>query len=99
VTAPWRDQLASGLRQFRALLLVHRDTAALLRERPPGPHRLARLDATAAILLDAGCSPAEAPGIVRLLFAHVLDATAESDDFFELGVDVILDGLEQRLLR
>jgi TetR/AcrR family tetracycline transcriptional repressor len=98
-TTPWRDQLAGGLRQFRALLLAHRDTAALLRERPPGPARLGHIDATTAALLDAGCDPTEAPGIARLLFAHVLDSTAEPDDFFELGLDVILDGLEQRLLR
>src|SRR4051812_27238527 len=38
---PWRDQLATGMRQFRAMLLAHRDAARLLRDRPPrGPHRL-----------------------------------------------------------
>jgi TetR/AcrR family tetracycline transcriptional repressor len=98
-TTPWRDQLVAGLRQFRGLLGAHRDTAALLRERRPGPARLGHLDATAALLLGAGCSAVEAPGIARLLFAHVLDATAEPDEFFELGLEVILDGLEQRLLR
>jgi len=123
-TLGWRDQLSSGLRQFRALLLAHRDAAALLRERPPtGPHRLAHLETTARILLEAGFSPDDAAGISRLLSAHMLDsAQAEpcpapmanypnlsrlapafgrlSDtDLFELGVTVILDGLEHRLLR
>ncbi|MCP3800291.1 TetR family transcriptional regulator [Allokutzneria sp. A3M-2-11 16] len=40
-TQSWRDQLADGLRQFRELLLRHRDAAELLRERPPQePRRL-----------------------------------------------------------
>lgn len=97
-TAPWRDQVTIGLRQFRGLLRAHRDTAALLREHPPGAHRLALLDATAAVLVGAGCSPTETPGVTRLLFAHLLDSVAEPDELFDLGVEVILDGLEQRLL-
>jgi TetR/AcrR family tetracycline transcriptional repressor len=128
-TAPWRDQLASGLRQFRALLTRHRDAAALLRARPPGPARLTHIETTVGILLTAGFSPDDAAAISRLLAAHVLDsvpARAPGDpgpvidrmadypnlarvgpafgrlsdsDLFELGVEVILDGLEQRLLR
>ncbi|MER6668178.1 TetR family transcriptional regulator [Amycolatopsis japonica] len=66
---PWRDQLASGLRQFRALLL---------RERPPtGPHRLGHIETTAWILLEAGFSEEDTAGISRLLTAHVL-ASAET---------------------
>lgn len=125
---PWREQLASGLRQFRALLLRHRDAAALVRERPPtGPHRLGHIETTARILLKAGFSEEDTAGVSRLLTAHVL-ASAESfsarkpdeaflerlatyphvsrlgpafaaqsgEDLFELGVEVILDGLEAR---
>lgn len=128
-SAPWRDQLAAVLRQFRALLTGHRDTAALLRARPPGPHRLEHLETTVRILLDAGFSPDDAAGVTRLLTAHVLDSTpdARADErgqvtastadhpyltrvspafeqlsdaeLFELGVEVILDGLAHRLLR
>jgi TetR/AcrR family tetracycline transcriptional repressor len=122
---PWRDQLAMGLRQFRALLLKHRDAAALLRERPPrGPHRLGHVETTLRILLSAGFSDDEAAGIARLLAAHVLgstpgiprdvpDLSAElfphlarvapaygrlsEQDIFELGVEIILDGLVHRL--
>lgn len=124
--ASWRDQLASGLRQFRALLLAHRDAAALLRQRPPGPQRLAHIETTVRILLDAGFSPDDAAGISRLLSAHVLDsvpaapagdpgpvvasmadypnlarvapafARLSETDLFELGVEIILDGLERR---
>jgi TetR/AcrR family tetracycline transcriptional repressor len=120
----WRDQLISGLRQFRALLLSHRDLAALLRERPPtGPNRLAHLEATVRILFEAGFSEEEAAGIARLLAAHVLASTQQADpeidlpsgeypnlerigpvyarvsgdELFDLGVEIILDGLEQRL--
>ncbi len=129
-TLGWRDQLASGLRQFRALLLAHRDAAALLRERPPtGPHRLAHLETTARVLLEAGFSPDDVAGISRLLSAHVLDSVPvpptepaepgpvpaadypnlsrvapafdrlSDTDLFEVGVTVVLDGLEHRLLR
>lgn len=132
-SAPWRDQLAAGLRQFRALLLAHRDAAALLRQRPPGPRRLEHVETTVRILLDAGFSPDDAAGISRLLSAHVLDsvpgtapaaepadpapvvaamadypnlarvasafARLSDTDLFELGVEIVLDGLERRLLR
>ncbi|EMD27023.1 TetR/AcrR family transcriptional regulator C-terminal domain-containing protein [Amycolatopsis azurea] len=128
---PWREQLASGLRQFRALLLRHRDAAALLRERPPtGPHRLGHIETTARILLEAGFSEEDTAGISRLLTAHVLAsvetlparkpdegflarlaayphvsrlgpafAAQSSEDLFDLGVEVILDGLAARLRR
>jgi len=76
-TKPWRDQLAQGLHQFRALLLKHRDAATLLRERPPGPNRLAHIETTCRILLDAGFTPEDTAGIARLLTAHVL-ASAET---------------------
>jgi TetR/AcrR family transcriptional regulator, tetracycline repressor protein len=126
---PWREQLASGLRQFRALLTAHRDAAELLRVRPPGPRRLRHIETTVGILLAAGFSADDAAGISRLLSAHVLasvPSAAPGDpgpviesmadypnlaqvgpafdrlspaDLFDLGVAVILDGLEQRLLR
>jgi AcrR family transcriptional regulator len=96
--APWRDQVTAGLRQFHTTLAAHRDTAALLRERPPGPARLGQQAALAAVLTDAGFSPADATAGTRLLTAHVLDAVPDAD-LFEFGVDVLLDGLEQRLLR
>ncbi|GAB3482289.1 TetR/AcrR family transcriptional regulator [Nocardiopsis coralliicola] len=70
---PWRDQLSAGLHQFRALLLRHRDAAALLQQRPPtGPNRLAHIDTTAGILLRAGFTAADAAAIARVLTAHVL---------------------------
>ncbi|MHA6626068.1 TetR/AcrR family transcriptional regulator C-terminal domain-containing protein [Pseudonocardia sichuanensis] len=131
---PWRAQLADGLRQFRALLLRHRDVAALLRERPPtGPHRLRHIDTTVGILLRAGFGPDEAAGISRLLTAHVLGsaetarpepdpdesaalwermaaypnlrqvapafAGQRGEEIFELGVQILLDGLAARLER
>lgn len=135
---PWHDQLASGMRQFRALLSSHRDAAALLTSRPPrGPHRLGHLETTMRILSDAGFSDRDTAGIAQLLSAHVLasvpsgagplatrigvgalDADAgppeglptlarvlpaaldlSDDERFELGVEVILDGLSSRLAR
>ncbi|MFD9895907.1 TetR/AcrR family transcriptional regulator C-terminal domain-containing protein [Amycolatopsis sp. NPDC059027] len=139
---PWREQLASGLRQFRALLLRHRDAATLLRERPPtGPHRLGHIETTVRILLDAGFSADETAGIARLLAAHVLASVEQlpsvskdaknpfaageidkptpassgdypnlrglapafarlsTEDLFELGIDIILDGLDHRRRR
>jgi TetR/AcrR family transcriptional regulator, tetracycline repressor protein len=125
-TLPWRDQLLSGLRQFRDLLMAHRDAATLLRERPPtGPHRLGHIETTVRILFEAGFSEDEAAGIARLLAAHVLSSSAEAgralatslsgyphlervapaytrmsgDDLFELGIEIILDGLEHRAKR
>jgi TetR/AcrR family tetracycline transcriptional repressor len=125
---PWRDQLAAGLRQFRAMLLAHRDAARLLRDRPPrGPHRLRHVETTLRILLEAGFTESDAAGIARLLTAHVLDsvpagappaqsgtwpdlaeypslrrivpafAAPTADAVFELGVEIILDGLEVRV--
>ncbi|MFB9688107.1 TetR/AcrR family transcriptional regulator C-terminal domain-containing protein [Amycolatopsis plumensis] len=76
-TADWRGQLEQGLHQFRALLLKHRDAATLLRERLPGPNRLAHIETTCRILLDAGFTPEDTAGIARLLTAHVL-ASAET---------------------
>lgn len=74
-TLPWREQLLSGLRQFRALLLAHRDAAALLRLRPPsGPHRLGHIDTTVGILLRAGFPARDTAAIAQLLAAHVLDS-------------------------
>jgi TetR/AcrR family tetracycline transcriptional repressor len=126
-TLPWRDQPATGLRQFRAMLLAHRDVPRLLRDRPPrGSHRLGHIETTLRILLDAGLTEADAAGIAGLLTAHVLDsvpATAPStggswpdlaacphlsrvapalanqtaDAVFELGVEIILDGLAARV--
>ncbi|MCE7004002.1 TetR/AcrR family transcriptional regulator C-terminal domain-containing protein [Kibdelosporangium philippinense] len=121
---PWRDQLASGLRQFRQLLIAHRDAATLLRERPPsGPHRLGHIETTVKILLDAGFPESEAAGIARLLAAHVLttaqhelrmvdpgegdypslrrvaEVQMSSEQLFELGIGILLDGLEQHLMR
>ncbi|CAM3427430.1 TetR/AcrR family transcriptional regulator C-terminal domain-containing protein [Kibdelosporangium persicum] len=123
-TMSWRDQLASGLRQFRTLLTAHRDAATLLRERPPtGPHRLGHVDTTVRILLEAGFPDDEAAGIAQLLAAHVLstaqqparpidppeadypslhkvaDVAMSGEQLFELGIEVLLDGLEQRLTR
>lgn len=94
--ASWRDQVTSGLRQLRDLLLAHSDAAALLREHPPESH----LTTITGILCTAGLEQADTA--TRLLWAHVLDATpAEADDtdaeHFELGVEVILDGLQQML--
>jgi TetR/AcrR family tetracycline transcriptional repressor len=125
---PWRDQLATGLHQFRAMLLAHRDAARLLRDRPPrGPRRLAHVETTLRILLGAGFTEQDAAGIARLLTAHVLDsvpaggppaagmdwpdladypslqrvapafAAQTADAVFELGVEVILDGLAARV--
>jgi TetR/AcrR family tetracycline transcriptional repressor len=131
---PWHAQLTDGLRQFRALLLRHRDVAALLRARPPtGPHRLAHIQTTVAILLRAGFDPDEAAGICRLLTAHVLGsveparpdlepaeaaalqerlaahpdlqrvapafARQTGEEVFELGVQILVDGLAARLDR
>ncbi|MFC9086092.1 TetR/AcrR family transcriptional regulator C-terminal domain-containing protein [Nocardiopsis dassonvillei] len=74
-TLPWPEQLVSGLRQFRALLLAHRDAAALLRERTPvGPHRLGHIDTTLRVLLSAGFSEDEAAAVSQLLTAHVLSS-------------------------
>jgi TetR/AcrR family transcriptional regulator, tetracycline repressor protein len=130
----WREQLASGLRQFRQLLLAHRDVAALLRDRPPtGPHRLGHIETTIRILLTAGFDEDEAAGISRLLTAHVLNsvpvpggepdpedgaavlermreypnlrrvapalARQDAQEVFELGVEIILDGLAARVAR
>jgi TetR/AcrR family tetracycline transcriptional repressor len=125
---PWRDQLATGLRQFRAMLLAHRDAARLLRDRPPrGPHRLGHVETTLRILLEAGFAEEDAAGVARLLTAHVLDsvptggppaaamdwpdlseypslrrvgpafAAQTADAVFELGVEIILDGLAARV--
>jgi TetR/AcrR family transcriptional regulator, tetracycline repressor protein len=93
---PWREQLNSAARQFRALLLPHRDATPLLRECPPGPNRLAHLETTERILLTAGFTPNDATGATRLLSAHTLDS-AQAPELFELGLEVILDGLEHRL--
>ncbi|MEV6830263.1 TetR/AcrR family transcriptional regulator C-terminal domain-containing protein [Amycolatopsis sp. NPDC051102] len=71
-TQDWRRQLEQGLHQFRAMLLKHRDAATLLRERPPGPNRLAHIERTAGILLEAGFTPEDTAGIARLLTAHIL---------------------------
>lgn len=129
---PWREQLATGLRQFRALLRAHRDAALLLRSRPPrGPHRLGHIETTTRILLGAGFSAADTAAISVLLADHVLASAAEDDRragaapragltelpaefphlrqvapayreltgeaLFELGVEVLLDGLAARL--
>lgn len=127
-TQPWREQLTAGLRQFRALLLRHRDAAPLLRERPPtGPHRLGHIDTTVGILLRAGFDADESAAISRLLTAHVLNSVEPprraareaappdaaghpnlrrvapafvrqtGEEVFELGIEVILDGLAARL--
>jgi TetR/AcrR family transcriptional regulator, tetracycline repressor protein len=127
-TQPWREQLTAGLRQFRGLLLRHRDAAQLLGERPPtGPHRLGHIDTTVGILLRAGFDADESAAISRLLTAHVLNsvepprrdaeeaigadvtdypnlrrvapafARQTGEEVFELGIEVILDGLEVRL--
>jgi TetR/AcrR family tetracycline transcriptional repressor len=131
-TRPWREQLTAGLRQFRALLLSHRDATHLLRERPPtGPHRLGHINTTVGILLRAGFDAEESAAISRLLTAHVLssmelprrdpdpDASAAAfasmadypnlrlvaaafarqtgQEVFELGIEIILDGLAARV--
>lgn len=92
--APWREQVTSGLRQFRARLLAHRDAVPVLREHP---RRRDHVDTTARLLLDAGLSPDDAERGARLLSAHVLESTTD-DDLFETGVEIVLDGLEHRLL-
>jgi len=97
-TLGWRDRLTSALRQFHTMHAAHRDTAALLRERPPGPARLEQLDTIISTLVDAGLSPTDAAACARLLTAHVLDSVLDSDHF-EFGVSVIIDGLERRLPR
>lgn len=132
---PWRDQLATGMHQFRTLLLSHRDAAELLRDRPPsGPNRLGHIETTMRILTSAGFGDEETAAIAQLLTAHVLNSvspqpTSAADaaappsvetapdltNFptvqrilpvllrtpeerkFELGVEVILDGLSSRV--
>lgn len=70
---PWRDQLASGMQQFRDLLIAHRDAAELLRSRPPaGARRIGHIETTMQILSEAGFSDHETAGIAQLLTAHVL---------------------------
>lgn len=107
-TLPWRDQLAEGMAQFRQLVLSHRDVAQLLRERPPtGPHRRRHIETTLRILADAGFDERESAGITELLAAHVLtslpDRTAEhgltDQERFDLGTEIILDGLTARAAR
>lgn len=76
-SASWRDQLMSGLRQFRELLLAHRDAAQLLRLRPAtGPVRLGHVETTVRILVSAGFSDTDAAAVARLLASHVLDSVA-----------------------
>ena len=123
---PWRGQLEQGLRQFRALVLAHRDVAALLRDRPPqGPNRLGHAETTMRILLTAGLTEKDAAGISRLLLSHALSsppstpaplvqedtagdyphlrrvapilAGLSEEDLFDLGVQIILDGIDARL--
>ncbi|MGO1056021.1 TetR family transcriptional regulator [Crossiella sp. CA198] len=77
---PWRDQLATGLRQFRALPRTHRDAAQLLRLRPPrGPRRLGHIETTTRILLTAGFTPADTAAISVLLADHLLASAVEDD--------------------
>lgn len=125
--APWRDRLRAGLRQFRALLLAHRDAAALLRRRPPtGPHRLGHVETTVRILVEAGLPDAEAAATAQILAAHVLNsvetvvpdrsgdvpdltgfpelsriapayAELTGEDLYELGCELLLDGLAHRI--
>lgn len=128
--APWREQLEQGLRQFRTMVLSHRDVPTLLRDRPAtGPHRLGHIETTLRILLEAGLTDEDAAGVSRLLVAHVLAVTPTApapsragegapglpedlpslrrvaptlarlsdDQVFELGVEIILDGIERRL--
>jgi len=131
-TQPWTEQLGQGMRQFRSMLLAHRDAARLLRMRPPvGRHRLGHIDTTLRILLGAGFDEDEAAAISRLLVSHVIssiemESMAVSGEappwladvpedlpslkrvapalagltgqrLFELGVEVIIDGLKARL--
>lgn len=85
----WRDQLAQGLEQFRALLLRHRDAVTLLRGRPPvGPNRLGHIETTVQILLAAGFVDSEAAGISRLLTAHVLASVENEPQTFVRSGDV-----------
>ncbi|RSD19202.1 TetR family transcriptional regulator [Amycolatopsis eburnea] len=89
-TQDWRGQLAQGLHQFRTLLLEHRDAATLLRDRLPGPNRLAHIETTCGILLDAGFTPEDTAGIARLLTAHVLasvETPARPDPEFQHRLD------------
>ncbi|SDS68888.1 TetR/AcrR family transcriptional regulator C-terminal domain-containing protein [Microlunatus soli] len=127
-TAPWREQLTSGLHQFRRLVSSHRDAATLLRRRPPtGPHRLRHIETTMRILSAAGLPESEIGGVTALLAAHVLNSVAEeqpvigaaraaadseewptlrrvgpamprsAEDSFELGIQILLDGIAARL--
>lgn len=93
-TPDWREEVTRTLGQFRALLAEHRDMAALLRERPPGPRRTAHTESLTATLTDAGFSPTEATAGTELLLNHTLNATQAH---YTPGLDIILDGLAHRL--
>jgi len=135
----WREQAATGLRRYRAVLRSHRDAPRLLAERPPnGPVRRRLADLAVGQVLRAGFPETDAAVISLLLGDYVISIVSEEfriqaqamrsaadgeipwqgsaeypnlaqiasqlaavkpDDLFEAGLEVLLDGLEQRLER
>ncbi len=88
----WRAEITRTLVSFRDLLAEHRDTPALLRERPPGPRRAAHTESLVNALTEAGFAPTDAAAGTELLLTQTLDST-----HFTEGLEIILDGLTHRL--
>jgi TetR/AcrR family tetracycline transcriptional repressor len=68
----WREQLESGMREYRDLLRSHRDAPRLFAERPPvGPARRKLADAAVGLVRQAGLPDKDAALISVQLAAYV----------------------------
>lgn len=139
---PWRERLAAAGRDYRRMLLAHRDAGRVLASSgaPSGPNRLRLVESVLRTLLDAGFSPRDAAYAAFVLndygalfvmeeqqFAEAAQQDSEAgqrwvsmlppdaypsiravapylvdgntDQRFEFGLHILLDGLEARLTK
>jgi TetR/AcrR family transcriptional regulator, tetracycline repressor protein len=107
----WQTWLAAGARSIRQAALAHRDGArAISRAKPTGAHPAIRFPAMLKRLEDAGFSRSQASTALMVLGRFALGwaldeqnradgrAGARVSAGFEFGVDVIVTGIEARLL-
>jgi len=94
-TGDWRGEAVHILEDWRASMLLHPWSAALLPRRALGPNILARLELLGGILSKAGVADADLNVAIWSLWNYVLGATITRASF-ELSADDMAAG-QQRL--
>ncbi|MGI8553693.1 MAG: TetR/AcrR family transcriptional regulator C-terminal domain-containing protein [Dehalococcoidia bacterium] len=96
---PWREQLEAVARDYRRVLLAHRDGARVLAATPPlGPHRLQAIEQVLALFCRAGFAAADAVDAAFVFNSYVVGFVLDETQA-QLGGDLSAAELQEQARR